>query len=743
MLRLRVWVPTLKKNNLVVSFLVGLCCVLIVSGLPSFAAPTSRGHQPLDLRHESSLPLIPLDKQPFYPELVRRADLWLHTPLGQVVGDTPKDTLLNFYAVMADVGLLIDDVTATHRNDPGLFWDRQTKQEMEEAEALFDAAVSALDGSSFPLGVRSYLKDEAAIQLKQALDFIFYNSRQIITIPDASGMKALNENRSRQIQSWTLPGSAITLSSQITDNPNNSDFYFSASTVANASNIYGQVQNQFANLEAKKFTTNTFYEDFIHTPGHLFPPKWYLILPAKFRGLIETEILFGETLFQVVLAAIAISIFALITAVLFNKLIQTYQKRPEDPSRAWLMDSLAWKRAALVLPLVPLAKLTELFIDEYLNFTGLPLIVLTVLFEVVYFSFLVMLVFLFFEAFGRSTSETLVRMSGNQETWELSRTSNRIMPICRVLSGVVAIALIYRMLLQLGLSPSVVLALSTVPGLAIGLGASKLLGNLFAGLSLQTDRPLRVGEFCELGDDQGFITKIGLRSVEIETATGIITIPNAVAEDCVVNNLSRNKIKSNTAMMQGLDLKLDLEGPSPFSPDQISDLLLLSRNFANNRNDLSNPCLTVELRAGDQQILRCIGLIKVSNWREYIELTESLTLALNQLIIQVGKSHFVLSVSYDTTDSQLSQIPGILQNIVNNIPGFQLKACRLMDISEFSYDFICHTFSQGLTYTQFVDSIDLLNRKLLKAMADAEIVIPFPTAIELESQPEHFTKQSH
>ena len=714
------------------SFLVGLCCFLIVSGLPSFADPPSSGHQPLNSRHESSLAVVPLDEQPFYPELLKRADLWLHTPLGQVVGDTPKDTLLNFYAVMADVGLLIDDVTATHRSDPGLFWDRQTKNEMEEAEALFDAAVSALDGSSFPLGVRSYLKDEAAIQLKQALDFIFYNSRQIITIPDASGMKALNENRSKQTQSWTLPGSAITLSSQITDNPNNSDFYFTTSTVANASNIYGQVKNQFANLEAKKFTTSTFYEDFIHTPGHLFPPKWYLMLPAKFRGAIETEILFGETLFQIVLAAVAISIFSLITAILFKQLIQTYQKRPEDPSRAWLMDSLAWKRAALVLPLVPLAKLTEVFIDEYLNFTGLPLIVLTVLFEVVYFSFLVMLVFLFFEAFGRSTSETLVRMSGNQETWELSRTSNRIMPICRVLSGVVAIALIYRMLLQLGLSPSVVLALSTVPGLAIGLGASKLLGNLFAGLSLQTDRPLRVGEFCELGDDQGFITKIGLRSVEIETATGIITIPNAVAEDCVVNNLSRNQIKSNTSMMQGLDLKLDLEGPSPFSPDQISDLLLLSRSFANNRVDLSNPCLTVELRAGDQQILRCIGLIKVSNWREYIGLIESLTLDLNQLIAQVRKSHFVLSVSYDTTDSQLSKIPGILQTILSNIPGFQLKACRLMDISEFSYDFKCHTFCEGISYTQFKDSIDLINRELLRGMAAAQIVIPYPTAIEIQ-----------
>lgn len=741
MLRLRVWVPTLKKNNLVVSFLVGLCCVLIVSGLPSFAAPTSRGHQPLDLRHESSLPLIPLDKQPFYPELVRRADLWLHTPLGQVVGDTPKDTLLNFYAVMADVGLLIDEVTATHLNDPGLFWDRQTKTEMEEAEALFDSAVSALDGSSFPLGVRSYLKDEAAIQLKQALDFIFQNSRQIITIPDASGMKVLNENRSKQIQSWTLPGSSIELSSEMPDNPTNSNFYFSASTVANASNIYEQVQNRFSTQADQKFSTNTFYQDFIHTPGHLFPPKWYLKLPAKFRGFIETEVLFGETLFQITLAAAAVVIFAFIAFKLFHQLIKTYQKKSKDPSRAWLLDSLAWKRTALILPLVPLAKLTEVFIDEYLNFTGLPLIVFTVVFEVTYFSLLVMLVFLFFEAFGRSTSETLVRMSGTQEVWKLSRTSNRIMPICRILSGVVAIALIYRMLLQLGLSPSVVLALSTVPGLAIGLGASKVLGNLFAGLSLQTDRPLRVGEFCELGDDQGFITKIGLRSVEIETATGIITIPNAVAEDCVVNNLSRNRFKANTSMMQGLELKLDLESQSPFSPDQISDLLLLSRTFANNRSDVSHPCLTVELQAGSQQILRCIGLIKVANWRDYIELTESLTLALNQLIVQVEKSHFVLSVSYHTSDSKLSTIPGILQSIIDDIPGFELKACRLMDISEFSYDFKCHTFSQGLTYTQFKDSIDLINRELLKAMAAAEIVIPFPTAIELESQPERYSKR--
>lgn len=725
-------VVVVRRNNQIVSFLVGLTFVFIFSGFPSFAGSQSSGHQPLDLRYESSLPVIPLQDQPFYPELVNRADLWLHTPLGQVVGDTPKDTLLNFYAVMADVGLLIDDVTAAHLNDPGLFWDRQTLAEMEEAEALFDAAVAALDGSSFPLGVRTYLKDEAAIQLKHVLDFIFHNSRQIISIPDASAMKALNDERSKQTQSWTLPGSSIKVTSQLADDPVNSNFYFSASTVANASEMYEQIRWQAESLEDQSFVTGTFYQDFIHTPGHLFPPKWYLMLPSKFRGWIEAEVFLGETLFQLILSAAAIGIFAIVCALLLRQLIRSYHSRPDDPSMAWMLDSVAWKRAVIVLPLVPLAKLTELFIDEYLNFTGLPLIAFTIIFEVVYFCLFVLFVFLLFEAFGRSASEILVRMSVNKEVWELSRTSNRVMPLCRITAGIVAIFLIYRMLLQLGLSPTVVLALSTVPGLAIGLGASKLLGNLFAGLSLQTDRPLRVGEFCEIGDDQGFITKIGLRSVEIETSTGKITIPNAVAEDCVVNNLSRNQLEKNTPFMQGLELKLDIETDTRFSPEQIGDLLLYARNYADNRADLTNPCLTVELQPGGQQMLLFIGLIRVFNWRDYIELRESLTLALNQLIVQVDKSHFVLSVSYDTTDQQLTQIPGILAGIIDGISGFELRACRLMNIAEFSYDFKCQLIFQGLTYNQFKDSIDQINREILSALAAAQIVIPFPTAIEIQ-----------
>ena len=689
----------------------------------------------IDTKYESLYPVIPIEEQPFYAELVSRADLWLHTPLGQVVGDSPRDTLLNFYAVMADVGIVIDDVTAAHMDDPGWFWDRQTLAEMEEAEELFSAAVAALDASLFPQAVRPYLADEAAIQLKHVLDYIFHNSRQELLIPDASGMKLMNEGRTKEMQEWTLPGSSIVLSSQRAEDPANTDFFFSAETVLAAAEMYDHIRPQAEDLVGEPFVAATFYQDFIHTPGHLFPPKWYLMIPEGVRLLFEQETFLGETIFQVALSLVAIALFALVSLKLLQQLLLSYRDTSslkEDSSRLWALDVIAWKRVLIVLPVLPLTKLTELFVDEYLNFTGVPLVVFTISFEILFFGVCVVFAFLFFEALGRSMSELFVKFSGSHQAWKLLRTSNRIMPLCRISAGVISIFLIYNMLLQLGLSPTLVLALSTVPGLAIGLGASKLLSNLFAGLSLQTDRPLRVGEFCEIGGDTGFITKIGLRSVELQTVTGMVTIPNSVAEETVVNNFSRNKTNAGSVQSQGLELRVDLDQDPAFGPDQITDLLELVRKQFLASTEFSCSCVTVEVESGEQSVLVCIGLIKAQGWPDYLAIKESIAVRLKQLIDQVGRSHFVLPVAYETSAEQLQVIPELLQSVVAANPGFSVRACRLMEISEFSYDFKCHLFADGIDYQQFKDSIDRINKAILSELAARQIVIPYPTAIEIQ-----------
>ena len=101
-------------------------------------------------------------------------------------------------------------------------------------------------------------------------------------------------------------------------------------------------------------------------------------------------------------------------------------------------------------------------------------------------------------------------MRGGQSAIHQKRLTNLAVPVSRVLGAIAAIALFYQLLLKLGLPPATVIAFSAVPGLAIGLGASKLLGNLFAGIAIQSDKPIRVGEFCRIGSDQG-LARICLR----------------------------------------------------------------------------------------------------------------------------------------------------------------------------------------------------------------------------------------
>jgi MscS family membrane protein len=55
-----------------------------------------------------------------------------------------------------------------------------------------------------------------------------------------------------------------------------------------------------------------------------------------------------------------------------------------------------------------------------------------------------------------------------------------------------------------------------------------------------------------------------------------------------------------------------------------------------------------------------------------------------------------------------------------------------MQISEFSYDFKCHLFATSLSYHIFKDSIDQINQDIIVALAAQEIVIPYPTAIEIQ-----------
>ena len=673
---------------------------------------------------------VPFNRQPFHPALLRTAERWQNAPLGQVVADNPRDTLLNFYAVMARVYGEIQVLTRDPQADPGWFWSKAARQRIAGIESLFSLAVEALDASAFPESIRDDRAQEAAIELKQVLDYVFSNSDQPIHLPDSAELKTLNSQRSRSSDSWTIPHTGISLTSAATDGEGQTRFLFSTETVSGIDGMYARIAA--APVQPQPFASPNFYRNFSDTPGFLVPPKWYLRLPAGLRQLLEIP-LAGQTLFQLVLAGGALLLYGTALLLLFRRLLRTYryyQARDGAPLRSWHQDNVAWFRVLITLPVLPLTRLSDLFIDDQVNLTGDLLVVVTYLFFICYFLAASTFFFFLFEALGRSLAEWLVRLRGGGSELQLRRVSNLVMPVCRVFGGLVALVLIYRLLIVLGLPSTTVLAFSAVPGLAIGLGASKLLGNLFAGLSIQTDRPVRVGEFCRIGDNLGFVTRIGLRSLELETLDSRVTIPNAIADDETIVNFTRRQRSGGESTLQSLALELSVQ--HGFSPEQVNDLLQLVRRQLAHIDGLQQPLVSLRQEAIEAFTLICHGQVVLSDWPSYLAMRERLLLRLEELVEQVRLSQRQIGVSYDTSGAQLARIPTLIRAVVERDAAMALQSCRLMAISDFSYDYTFRLIGSHATFGAFKDGIDRLNRDLLSCFAAEGIEIPYPTAVEIQ-----------
>jgi MscS family membrane protein len=91
-----------------------------------------------------------------------------------------------------------------------------------------------------------------------------------------------------------------------------------------------------------------------------------------------------------------------------------------------------------------------------------------------------------------------------------------------------------------GYNTNTILAGLGVGGLAVALAAQKTIENFFGGVSVITDRPVLVGDYCQFGTQTGTVEDIGLRSTRIRTLDRtLVTIPNAQFSSMTLENFSR------------------------------------------------------------------------------------------------------------------------------------------------------------------------------------------------------------
>jgi MscS family membrane protein len=117
----------------------------------------------------------------------------------------------------------------------------------------------------------------------------------------------------------------------------------------------------------------------------------------------------------------------------------------------------------------------------------------------------------------------------------------------RLLQGVTLVAGVLAVLQSVGINVTPVLAGLGVGGIAVALASQKTLENLFGGMSVIGDSPVRIGQFCRIGTMTGTVEDIGLRSTRLRTtARTVISIPNAdMAIQSIENFSARDKILFN------------------------------------------------------------------------------------------------------------------------------------------------------------------------------------------------------
>ncbi|MCH7909523.1 MAG: mechanosensitive ion channel family protein, partial [Candidatus Hydrogenedentes bacterium] len=87
-------------------------------------------------------------------------------------------------------------------------------------------------------------------------------------------------------------------------------------------------------------------------------------------------------------------------------------------------------------------------------------------------------------------------------------------------------------------------------GLAFALAAQDTISNVFGSLTILFDKPFRIGDWVTIGDVDGTVESVGIRSTRIRTFyNSLVTVPNSKLINAVVDNYGERKYRRIKTML--------------------------------------------------------------------------------------------------------------------------------------------------------------------------------------------------
>jgi MscS family membrane protein len=210
-------------------------------------------------------------------------------------------------------------------------------------------------------------------------------------------------------------------------------------------------------------------------------------------------------------------------------------------------------------------------------------------------------------------------------------------PAANAIKVLIAIVALLIYLDKFGVNITAVLAGLGVGGLAVALALQKPMEDVLSAVTMYTQQPVRVGDFCRIGDYTGTIEVIGLRTTRLRTlAHTLISIPNHRVVNEPIDNISA---RGSIWYHPMLRLRYDT------TPEQLQQVLEdigeLLKSHERVRQD--NHRVRFKEFAKHALLVEVFAYLTTTDWAEFLEIAEQLNIRILKIVSEAGASLFMPS----------------------------------------------------------------------------------------------------
>jgi MscS family membrane protein len=237
----------------------------------------------------------------------------------------------------------------------------------------------------------------------------------------------------------------------------------------------------------------------------------------------------------------------------------------------------------------------------------------------------------------------------------LSGSASALRLARRVIDGLILFAGLLFTLSHFGINVTGALAGLGVGGIAVALAAQKTLENIIAGVSLIADQAVRVGDVLNLGDVQGTVEEVGLRSTRIRTADRtMVSLPNGQIANMRLETLSA---RDSFLFHPVVGLRYET------TPIQMRSVMVGIRNLLNDHASVDSVSVRVRfVRLGASSLdVDIFAYVVTQDWNSFLEIQEELLLGIMDIVQKAGAGMAfpsqTLYLAADTSDERNQAIP--------------------------------------------------------------------------------------